>query len=73
MGYSNTDLTSSKDILGKVSKYFPKEITDVSTCYASSFDYLDKKWKHYHLLFSSDGSSRSEIDNTCIAETLKSD
>lgn len=75
MGYSGTDLTSSKDILGKASKYFPKEITeitDVSECYDSSFDYLDKKWKHYHLLFSSDSSSRSEIDNTRIAETLKS-
>lgn len=72
MGYSGTDLTSSKDILGKTSKYFPKEITDVSECYASSFDYLDKKWKHYHLLFSSDSSSRNKIDNTRIAETLKS-
>lgn len=72
MGYSEKDLTSSKDILGKASKYFKKEITDVSECYSSSFDYLDKKWKHYHLLFSSDSSSRSEIDNTRIAETLKS-
>lgn len=72
MGYSEKDLTSSKDILGKASKYFSKEITDVSECYDSSFDYLDKKWKHYHLLFSSDSSSRNKIDNTRIAETLKS-
>lgn len=72
MGYSEKDLTSSKDILGKASKYFSKEITDVSECYDSSFDYLDKKWKHYHLLFSSDSSTRSKIDNTRIAETLKS-
>ena len=52
--------------------FFSKEITNVSTLYNSSYDYLDKKWKHYHLLFAENTSDRYEVNEKIIAETLKS-
>lgn len=73
MGYCGTsELTQNKDIFGEPSKFFKKEITDVSTLYNSSYDYLDKKWKHYHLLFAENTSDRDEVNEKIIAETKKS-
>lgn len=73
MGYCKTpELTQNKDIFGESSKFFKKEITDVSRLYNSSYDYLDKKWKHYHLLFAENTSDRDKVNEKIIAETLKS-
>lgn len=73
LGYCDTpELTQNTDIFGKPSKFFSKEITNVSTFYNSSYDYLDKKWKHYHLLFAESTSDRDKVNEKIIAETLKS-
>ena len=71
MGYcGTTELTQNTDVFGKSSKFFPKEITEVSRLYNSSYDYLDRKWKHYHLLFSVDSSDRNGTNQVVIARSL---
>lgn len=73
MGYceDDKDCTIQKigDVFGKHSKFFPKEITNVSKLYNSSSDYLDRKWKHYHLLFSVDSSDRNGTNEFFIAKS----
>lgn len=70
MGYcGTTELTQNTDVFGKTSKFFPKEITEVSRLYNSSYDYLDRKWKHYHLLFSVDSSDRKGTNELIIAKS----
>lgn len=70
MGYCGTsELTQMTDVFGNSSKFFPKEITEVSRLYNSSYDYLDRKWKHYHLLFSVDSSDRNGTNQVIIAES----
>ena len=57
-----------KDLFGKKSKFFQKNISEVKL-YPSSFDYLDKKWKHYHLLFSVDSGDRNGTNQIYIAKS----
>ena len=74
MGYcETTELTQMTDVFGKNSKFFKKEITDVSKLYNSSYDYLDRKWKHYHLLFSVDSSDRNGTNQVVIAKSKRYD
>ena len=69
MGYcDDSKFLDMKDLFGKKSKFFQKNISEVKL-YPSSFDYLDKKWKHYHLLFSVDSGDRNGTNQIYIAKS----